>query len=101
MATVMHSISLAMSQSDRVLLYICENSDRKGATRARLFDYIFHRYGGTEFTKIDGGIKASRNSHDIIYVSVIVNNENPDKDKINYTFQQVLFHVELDKLPRF
>jgi hypothetical protein len=101
MATILNSISLAMSQSHQVLLYICENSDKKGLLRARLFDYIFRRYGGERFIKIDGGIKASKHSDEINYVSVIVSNENRDKDLINYTFQQVLFHVELDKLPRF
>jgi hypothetical protein len=97
MATVMYSITQTMKTSSNVVLYICENSDHKAKVRDRYFDSIFRKYATKELLKIDGTVKASAHTEDLSFISVIVNNDNPDKDKVNYTFQSVLFQSQLRK----
>jgi hypothetical protein len=101
MATVMHSISLTLAKTQNVLLYICENTDERGAIRARMFDSLFRKYNGNGFLKIDGVLPESKYNDQTSYVSVIVSENNPYKDKINETFHRVLFGIDISKLPDF
>lgn len=99
MTTVIDSISRAMNRSANVIMYICDYSDGRQNTRAKIFDKSFQKFAGQGLVKIDGMVRVSRYDDIETSASVIMSADNPDKAKIEYTFTEVLFHTDISKDP--
>lgn len=77
-------LNLFFEESDRVLAFVCDTKDNHAPARNILFNHWFHKYGGTQLTKMDGVIKAEGEEY---YSSLITRTDNPNFSilRANYT----------------
>ena len=67
-----------------ILLFVCEN--KHGASRSRLFNIWYNKYGKKDFIKADNIIDLEGDS---IYSSLIINKKNAHKKDILRTFKSI------------
>lgn len=84
MKTVGAVIEEFLSQNDSVVIYICDNSDGRQATRNRVFISWFNYYANKDaYTLLTGTGTILDNTY---YTAAIVAKQNPDHDEIINAF---------------
>lgn len=67
-----------LQKQENIVIYICDSSDGKEATRSRKFNQWFEFFSNVSFIKFDVQLADSK-SNATIYMSMILKNENPLK----------------------
>ena len=76
-------------RNERIIVYICDSSDKRETIRARKFDTWFDYYQGMEFTKINQNII---DPSGIVYLtSLITRRDNPLKIRMITAFDKLIF----------
>jgi hypothetical protein len=76
-------------------VYICDSSDNKQAIRFRKFNNWFNLFKGIRFMKIDMTIQDVKEI--VIYTSLIMRMDNPNKDEISLEFYKISEESEQNK----
>ena len=86
-ATIADVFKTFMTQNERVIIYICDSSDRRQVARARKFDSWYEYYRGIDFIKINRNILDP--SGEIYLTSIIIRHDNPNKVRIFEAFDRL------------
>ena len=86
--TIAYVLSQFLAQNERVIVYICDSSDGRGAARQRKFYGWFEAYKGVLFSKMDN--KLLDHSGAYYYTSLIVRNDNPQLATIFLAFHRLI-----------
>ena len=74
---------------DRIVVYLCETSDKRASARFRKFNQWFDWYKGTSFLKIDMQMGQDTNG-EVYFTSLILRLENPDAIEIVSAFRKMV-----------
>lgn len=85
--TVFHIISDFFSIHERVVLYICDDSDSRELARKRKFDNWFSRFGNHLFEKHDLATVVS--GPERYFVSLLFRQDNPNRIAIITAFERL------------
>ncbi|MBO0930394.1 DUF6169 family protein [Fibrella aquatilis] len=77
-----------MRVHERVVVYICESSDSRGAARQRKFSGWFEQYGQLNFVKIDSRLADTDGS--VFLTSLILRASNPNLGNTILAFQRLI-----------
>lgn len=86
-ATIIKIIAHFFTTYERVVLYICDDSDSREIARKRKFDTWYARYGTRLFAKYDLPTVAAGSER--FFVSVFYRRDNPNRFAIITAFEQL------------
>lgn len=69
--TIIHILSDYLNQDDYIIMYVCDEKDRKQSVRNRLFNLWFNKYNDGSFDKFDLVFENTT------FVSAIISRDNP------------------------
>ena len=87
-ATIAGIFKVFLARNERVVIYICDSSDRRQVARARKFDGWYEYYKGVDFIKIDRNILDP--SGDIYLTSLVMRYDNPNKVRIFEAYDHLI-----------
>lgn len=87
-ATIADIFKVFLARNERVVIYICDSSDRRQVARARKFDGWYEYYKGVDFIKIDRNILDP--SGDIYLTSLVMRYDNPNKVRIFEAYDHLI-----------
>jgi hypothetical protein len=80
--TIIKILNQFFVEGKNMIVYSCDQSDRKEIARKKLFDSWFNAYGLIDYIKIDFQFD------DSLFVSVIYRKDNPNIKDIEYSLNQ-------------
>ena len=86
-ATVADVFKVFLARNERVIVYICDSSDRRQVARARKFDGWFEYYRGLDYIKIDRNLFDP--TGEIYLTSLVMRHDNPDKVRLFEAFDRL------------
>ncbi len=88
-ATINRIVADFFTINERVVVYICDDSDSKADSRRKLFDRWFGRYKTTQFVKLDVGLGVDENGT-MYAVELISRLDNPHFMAIYESFKRTV-----------
>lgn len=86
-ATIFHIISDFFTVHQRVILYICDDSDSRELARKRKFDNWFSRFGNHLFEKHD--LPTVADGPERYFASIFFRSDNPNRSAIITAFDRL------------
>lgn len=85
-ATIAEVIRLLLTETENIIVYVCDNLDNKQLARKRKFDNWFNRYNDGSYTKYNNialidGVE--------VYNSIILHNQNKQYHLVLSAFEEV------------
>jgi hypothetical protein len=92
LATIIAIIVDFFRVNERVVLYICDDSDARQLARKRKFDNWYARFGSIEYAKMD--MLTPTDGPEQFYASFFYRLDNPYRHEIAGAFEQLLMGIK-------
>lgn len=87
--------SIFFEKHERIVVYICDTSDKRGQARQRKFSSWLTLYGGAHYTQFNNRLQDD--SGEIYFVSFVIKSSNPYQQRLIVTFSELITANQQDK----
>ena len=94
-STITTIFSIFLERHERIVVYICDTSDKRGQARQRKFSSWLTLYGGTHYIQFNDSLQDD--SGEVYFVSLIIRSTNPYRQRLISAFTELITVNQRDK----